>query len=788
MLGANPFKSETVAPMDLLVKYPGWQNTHLNLPLVHGERSDVLDAKLPIWISAKIDLYKGEFPFWNHQRGGKPGLTFTNSLFTPAFFTFALVKDNALGFYLSNLVNILIGMIGMYLFLRLFLGTVPSLFGAFIFMFSGFNTAWFYWAHVDTAIWTPWVLYSVYLYISTKKKTYLPWVTLTMLMLNLGGFPMVAVMTYLAVALIILLYFITTKGKHFFSTLFYLITFALLSVIIALPLLYPLVELLSWMGGLKHRSTGAGFNITDLKLFINPDLYRVPRVETTFYTGILPVILLVLSPILLFLRPRLIGFLALFVLLLAMGVAFTWIDSDILKKIPLINSSLFTRFGYLIGVSLAIIAAYVLNEILHRLQKYPRISLLVIVLFFTIQIIDQRHFFHRFNGAVPNASFYPVTKSIDYLQKNLSPHQYVMADSGYLIAGTLGGYGLNDWFAHSFHAGAEKEALRKIVHRPFKTPTSAMFNFSQINLDSPYIDLLNIKAILSTSSIEQSIALWDNNPKAKPSPVLPTHSLVQPFEIDTPTYAEGIQLHLATYGEKHPFSDVILIFKKDNTILEKITVPKERITDNRWVTFGFKNPRTLKVGKYHVTLTLSDPHSPKPLTVWSNQHVTKNPLIVDGKASSLSFHMALVKQRDFGDHYKVHQLEPHISLIENLHVKGDAYYVPTLEKNSTGEYNTVSVKNLSNSEIHIHYSGQKSGWIILPMRHYPGWQISVNHQKVKTKKFLHFLTAIPVAGKSEISLEYSPNYEKYLYILSLFSIFVLLYTIWKFRQKDTPSN
>ena len=147
MLGANPFKSETMAPMDLLVKYPGWQNTGEHLKLVHGERSDILDAKLPIWVSAKIDLYKGELPFWNHQRGGKPGFTFTNSLFTPAFFTFALVKDNALGFYLSNVVNVLIGMIGMFLFLRLFLGTIPSLFGSFIFMFSGFNTAWFYWAH-----------------------------------------------------------------------------------------------------------------------------------------------------------------------------------------------------------------------------------------------------------------------------------------------------------------------------------------------------------------------------------------------------------------------------------------------------------------------------------------------------------------------------------------------------------------------------------------------------------------------------------------------------------------
>ncbi|RUM70937.1 MAG: hypothetical protein DSZ09_03725, partial [Sulfurovum sp.] len=142
MLSANPFKSQTLAPMDILTQYAGWQNTHISLKKIHGERSDVLDAKLPIWISAKNDLYHGEIPLWNHQRAGKPGLTFSNALFTPAFWVFALVKNDALGFYLSNVVNVLIGLFGMYFFLRLFFGQLSSVFGAFIFMFSGFNTAW----------------------------------------------------------------------------------------------------------------------------------------------------------------------------------------------------------------------------------------------------------------------------------------------------------------------------------------------------------------------------------------------------------------------------------------------------------------------------------------------------------------------------------------------------------------------------------------------------------------------------------------------------------------------
>jgi len=790
MLGTNPFKGETLAPMDLLVKYPGWQNTHHHLKLIHGERSDVLDAKLPIWISAKRDLYQGEFPIWNHQRGGKPGLTFTNSLFTPAFFTFAFISDDALGFYLSNLINVLIGLLGMFTFLRLFFNIYASMFGALVFMFSGFNTAWFYWAHVDTAIWTPWVLWAIYRYLESKEKRYLPMVTLMMLMLNLGGFPMIAVMTYMAAAIMVIVYFITNKThlKEIGSTLLHLIGFGILSILIAIPFLYPLVELLSWMGGMQHRSTGSGFALRDFWLFIKPDYYKFPRVETTFYVGIVPLVLSLLAlPIMLF-KPKTIAWIALGIILVAMSIAFVWIDPNILKKIPLINSSLFTRFGYMIDVGLAIFSAYAFHELLTGVKRYQRISFILIILLFTIQLIDQKRFFNRFNAPVPSSSFYPKTETLTYLQNTLKPNQYVMADSGYLIAGTMGGYGLNDWFAHSFHSGAEKEALRRIVHRPFKTPTSAMYTFSQIDLGSPYIDLLNIKAILSTSLLDEEIKLWDNQSKAVPCPVLPTHTLDQPFTLLEPTYAEGIKLHLATYGEKNAPSDTILTLTKEHQVIEEITVAKEKIHDNMWVNFKFSKAHTLVSGTYHVTIKLKDSHTPKPLTVWSNQNIAYNPLIVDGKTSTLSLHMVLTKTRNLGEHYTLHHLEPNIALIENNHIYGEAYFISSLKDQTSIDQTNVTTKHLSNTEIEIHYQGTKPGWIIMPMRAYPGWHTIRNGKAIETKTFLGFLPAIKVEGKSKILMTYAPNYQNYLYLLSLFSIFVLLYLIRKFYKKDTPSN
>jgi len=109
----------------------------------------------------------------------------------------------------------------------------------------------------------------------------------------------------------------------------------------------------------------------------------------------------------------------------------------------------------------------------------------LIILLLGVQIADQKRLFARFNAVVPNDTFYASTKTIDYVQKHIKPFQYIIADRGYLIAGTLGGYGLKDWFSHSFHTAKEKEILSKLVDHPFQTPTSAMFSCNAIHLESP---------------------------------------------------------------------------------------------------------------------------------------------------------------------------------------------------------------------------------------------------------------------------------------------------------------
>jgi len=786
MLGANPFKSETIAPMDLLVKYPGWKNTNIQLEYINGERSDVLDSKLPIWISAKKTLYNGELPIWNHQRAGKPGLTFTNSLFTPAFIIFAIIKDDALGFYLSNLINILIGLFGMYMFLRIFLNPSSSAFGAFIFMFSGFHAAWFFWAHVDTTIWTPWVLLSVCKYLHTQDKKYLPLITLSMLMLNLGGFPMVAVMTYMSLAIMVFIFYFTSKYTllHYLKLLSAVAIFSIISAMMALPFIYPLVELLSWMGGIDYRHAGSGFKMSEFALFINPDLYRYPRVETTFYVGILPVIFFFIALVRLIKKPTFILVFSMSLFVYSLTIAFTLIGPDIIHQIPTLNSSLLTRFGYLIGFSLAIIAAYTFHLFINRFQNTKWIWI-VIILLFTMQIFDQRNLFQQFNGSVPNKAFYPKTKTISYLQENLKPFQYVMADRGFLIAGTLGGYNLNDWFAHSFHTGAEKEILTKIVKNPFQTPTSAIFSFEDINLSSPYIDYLNIKSILSTSLSKYNyIHLWDNERTQTPAPIFSTNELTQKFTLTKEIQINGIALLMATYGEVHASSDVALILKKGSKTLGTALAKKQTIQDNKWVTFKFKTLQTLQKGTYNVSLKILDKTNIKPLTVWTNTEKIVHQLLVNNEPVNMSLKMALTQKKTLEAKYSLIDLEPYIYILENNNVTGGAYFINELDTNQSVQHAKVKTTLLSNTEIEVAYTGSESGWIILPMRSYPGWEATVNGKNVQMEKFLGMLPAIQVNGKSKIIISYNPSYNTYTYLIAILGLLLLLFSMYIFRKRE----
>ena len=51
VLGCNPFAGQTVGPLDLLVSKPGWNVPYKPMAVRNNERTDVVDAMLPRWIT-----------------------------------------------------------------------------------------------------------------------------------------------------------------------------------------------------------------------------------------------------------------------------------------------------------------------------------------------------------------------------------------------------------------------------------------------------------------------------------------------------------------------------------------------------------------------------------------------------------------------------------------------------------------------------------------------------------------------------------------------------------------
>ena len=291
--------------------------------------------------------------------------------------------------------------------------------------------------------------------------------------------------------------------------------------------------------------------------------------------------------------------------------------------------------------------------------------------------------------------------------------------------------------------------------------------------------------MLGTSlSVAYNTPLWDKNKVPSPSPFLLTNDFIQKFHIKKDTQADGLTLQMATYGAKHASSDVELILSNKDKEIATSVVTKEMIRDNRSVFFEFGHTLHLYKGNYSISLRMLSDVDIKPLAIWSNSDKKQYKLVANGEEHNLSLKIGLSKKKIFDEKFKILNLEPDIYIIENLHIQGGAYFLKTLDTTNNVDYTAIETTLLSNTEIEIQYSSDEDGWIILPMRSYPGWQATVNGNKIEIQKFLRMLPAIRVNGQSNIHISYAPSYNKYTYTFSLLSLFILLFSFLKFRRKN----
>ena len=529
-LGANLFSNEIVAPMDLLLHYPGWHNAGISVPVFNLERSDILDALIPQWNFARNSILGGTIPLWEpYTAGGSPVLPlFTSSLLSPSFLVF-FIFGGGVGFTLSLLVKLVIAGYGTYKLCRTEMTVLPSVFGGITYMMCGYNASWLMWSHVTTSMWIPWVFWGIILLNKEQRWIRYSLLTFFVALLIFGGFPF-DVFGCLAIGFLLICWLIFINVKK--SGRLYGLKSGLLlfSAIIAGGALAA-VQILPFGEWLTRfdtswRQGGSPFSLHDMDILWTPFKYTndfgshiAPRVEYCGSVGIITLFFSIIA-ILLILRYRkgtLTPLSPIFwapVSVLIMILVFNIEPlSSVFYGLPILNSNLNSRLLVFLGLSFSVLGVYGLDKTIKitsgietKYDKlYKKFVVLLVIIIIGIQTSDMASIGMSQNAVVPADSFYPETPTITYIQSNIIPGQNVLTTSVYMVSGTITYYGISDWFAHGYHSDAEKDVLNNVVRDAWKTPTAAMFNFDQVNLTSPLMDELSIRYVLAPKLISQTI-------------------------------------------------------------------------------------------------------------------------------------------------------------------------------------------------------------------------------------------------------------------------------------------
>ena len=784
---ANPFAGETVAPFDRLLQFAGWHTIPSDRTAVHTERSDILDSQLPAWVTLKDQIRRGESPLWYpNGAGGQP---ISLELCNPAFLLFVLIKDNALAYYVVGLTKLAVSGFGCYLLLRVFLGWLPSIWGGAVFMLCGFNAAWFFWEQVTTSMWIPWLFWAAVRYFGTENPKWLPMITIVSLLLIFGGFPPVAAFGFYAFMLLVLAWNIsrvvssaqvgTDADAHIFRHSIRDTALPLLAVVIsfllAAVILIPFRDSMAGIN-LGVRTGGTPFSLDDLRLFL---FYEdPPQVERTAYVGF-PVIFFSLAGIFSAFRisneklKKFIFFNAILVVVTVL-IAFGLLPGRLIRAIPVFHSNNWGRFIVVTLLALSFLSAAGLDFISTRsLQVLParfrrlsspnarRMIVTVLIVLIAIQFHFQKELFSRFNAVVPSAWFYPSTPSIAYVKERLKPLQSVLADaSSYWFAGTLGAYGIPEWYAHSFRTDREREVLSELAFNRSKSPNTMVIDGKSIHFDSPLMEKLGIRYLLVSKTVGNARLLELPALSREPAPPLPSNSWRQHVLVPKDIVAGGIGFSFHTYGEKFaPANVLLMVYKDTGEKTAEAWLAGNEITEEEWGFFNFPDALPLKKGGYYLQISLPGYAGPRPLTAWATKTraSTDSFLEVNGSKTDLSLIWKIGYFEDMDTILKkwsMISLENDIVIYENRRVTNSAYFMKDLRPDSEADFSGLTVRQASVDRIDIDNSHLEAGWIVLPMRRYPGWKAYIDGREIRYDAYLDILPAIPVDGPAHITFAY----------------------------------
>jgi len=517
-----------------------------------------------------------------------------------------------------------------------------------------------------------------------------------------------------------------------------LASIAVAFLITSIPLLalYDALDLID----LGYRRGGTPFDAPkDLALFMNPHLHGLPRVEKTLYAGKIALALSLVS-IFLFYKKKvsdknLLLILFGFVLLLcSISIAFGLLPHKFIRLIPAVGHNPWNRLVVIAGMAIAFLAAVAFDYAIAQagLLKNNVLRVVAMIALFAgagYQIYDQSVLFREFNNISVRQDFFPSTPAIDHVSTNLKGLQSVIADDAFVISGTLGAYGIPEWFAHGFKTNHEKKVLNQIVTKPFKSPTSAAFSTGDIRFDSDLFSKLGIRYILAKAGNGKVIRSQPHGQDIVAAPAMPENSLAQIVRIKEPVSVTAIGLVLATYGARQAPSDVSLeIIGSSGEVLAKARLRAEAVHDNKDAIFKFGKNIDLLPGSYELRIGQVDSKADGRLTAWYTRKVkNQDDLIqINGEkmqgAMLYSFYNANATLLPYEQtRWRVHdKIEENILVIENLTAPEGAYFVQSLAPDSDWTEKNVKTKRSSAERVTVQYLGHEAGYIVLPIRWFPG--------------------------------------------------------------------
>jgi hypothetical protein len=819
--GANLFAGDVVAPMDLLSQFSGYTESGTARPLVNVEMGDVLDAVLPPFRHAKHELLAGRLPLWNPlPAGGEPLLPLIfNGLVSPRFLFFLLLP-NGLGYTLGLIVQLALGGLGTYLLCRRGVGILPAALGGVTFMLSGFNSSWTQWPHVSTSIWIPWLLWALGRLERDTSPRNVTVLAGMVALLVFGGFPSVAGYGfYFAGVLGVVLLVSHGRRRGPRSALTFGAVAALaagLGLMLTAAQLVPSLDYLQQFDFSARAGHATGLSPETIRALVDPDAIKAQWTEQTAYVGILPLVLTVivlvdlcfggLRQVPVLLSP--IAWLGLLAFTLSATYSTPAPVASLLYRLPILNFNPSGRMSSVMALAFAVLAALGADAIFghvrawlkHRAStsyfRFLPAALLGVLLL--AQGLDEGRTLGQRNGHAGKKWFFPLHQTIRFVRDRLGPDESVLAvTDAYMLPGTLGSYGIPEWFGHSFHRSAEKRELEKLVKEPWAPGTSARVAFDHIQVGEPLLDRLGVRFILLASGDNplERLRQVAVEQRRVDTPVGLEEmqeglSVGQTFTLDEAVTVCALRLQFGTYHQAHGGADVQLLLTGSNGVSAEATLAADAIRDNEWADFSLPSV-PLPPGDYSFRVGLAG-SDPAHLAVWSSlddsSYLGGTRLAGNALAGGDLAFKILKCDPDPNTGWRIARSNENLWVLENTEATPGAFLMakdappdaPPLD-------GTVRLLAHTGDQRRYEVTTATPALLVRAARFWPGFEATVDGVAAPVTSYAALFQAIPVpAGTHVVDVRYVPTHGRLGLLLSALAGVVMI--VLGTRRSNRPTS